>query len=232
MRAGAWIRPLVFAVAVGCSADGDKTPNTSSGTGTDTGTATGSETRADTEVGAGTRTDTGTATGTRTGNGTGTASRTDTGTGTASGDGADYVDAHNAVRAAVVKPTNYPAGQTWEPIPPVTWSASVAATAQAWADHLVASGCVLEHDTKSGYGENLAMGTNLAAQGAVNLWAGEKTAYTYNARYQFESSTGHYTQLVWRKSTQIGCGSATCDRAVIVCCRYSPPGNTIGQQPY
>lgn len=182
----------------------------------------------------GNQTSTGTATTagmTNTGIDTGTGARTDTGT-VATGDGADYVNAHNGVRAAVTKPASYPAGQTWEPLPPVTWSSSVAASAQAWVDHLVASGCAFEHETNSGYGENLAMGTNLTPQGAVTMWAGEKSAYTFSPRYQFDANTGHYTQLVWRKSTQIGCGSATCNRMVIICCRYSPPGNYIGQQVY
>ena len=145
---------------------------------------------------------------------------------------ADYVNAHNAVRAAVVVPANYPAGQPWVPLPDVTWSDSIAATAQAWAEQLASSGCTLEHATGTGYGENLAMGTRLTAQGAVDMWAEEASRYTYSPEYQF-TDAGHYTQIVWRATTQIGCGSAACSgNSVIVCCRYSPPGNVIGQQPY
>jgi hypothetical protein len=44
------------------------------------------------------------------------------------------------------------------------------------------------------------------------------------------TNTGHYTQIVWRKTTQIGCGSATCGNSNVVVCRYSPPGNYIGEQ--
>ncbi len=202
------------AFGVACS---DKGEGTSTTGGTKTATVTATSTGLDSGTRTGARSDTSTAVATST---------------PATGDGADYVNAHNVVRAAVTKPTNYPAGQTWEPLPPVTWSASVAASAQAWVDHLVSSGCAFEHEANSGYGENLAMGTNLTAQGAVNMWTDEKESYTFSPRYQFESSTGHYTQVVWRKSTQIGCGSGTCNRMVIVCCRYSPPGNYIGQQVY
>lgn len=147
-----------------------------------------------------------------------------------SGDAAAYVNAHNAVRAAVVEPANYPG--TWQPLPPVTWSEQVAASAQEWANHLRdTQNCNLVHDTGSGYGENLAGGWQLSPEVAVELWAEEKETYTYNPRYQFVS--GHYTQIVWRDSTTIGCASASCsENQSVIVCRYSPPGNVIGQQPY
>ena len=36
---------------------------------------------------------------------------------------------------------------------------------------------------------------------------------------------GHFTQLVWKGSTQIGCGVASCGGQNFWVCRYSPPGN-------
>ncbi len=146
-------------------------------------------------------------------------------------DAQEYVDAHNQVRAAVEAPAGYVG--TWEPLPNVSWSDKVAATAQVWADHLRDTmDCGLEHDQDSGYGENLAAGTNVGASRAVELWAGEIDDYTYSAKYQFESNTGHYTQIVWRKSTSIGCASAQCGRSSVVVCRYDPPGNFIGGSIY
>jgi uncharacterized protein YkwD len=139
-----------------------------------------------------------------------------------------YVDAHNAVRAAVEEPAGYVGA--WAPVPPVSWSNEVATTAQAWADHLKdTASCGLMHAQGSGYGENLAGGTRLGAQAAVKLWADEKDNYTYSPKYDFATNTGHYTQLVWRKSTHIGCGSATCSNGSVVVCRYDPPGNYIGE---
>jgi hypothetical protein len=38
--------------------------------------------------------------------------------------------------------------------------------------------------------------------------------------------------MVWRTTTQVGCATArTADEEVLVC-RYSPPGNWIGQTAY
>jgi pathogenesis-related protein 1 len=138
-----------------------------------------------------------------------------------------YVDAHNAVRAAVEAPSNY-AG-TWQPLAPVSWSNEIAATAQEWANHLKDTmGCGLEHAQGTGYGENLAGGTDVGAQKAVDMWAAEKKNYTYSPDYEFDGNTGHYTQIVWRKSTHIGCASAKCPDSNVVACRYDPPGNFIG----
>jgi pathogenesis-related protein 1 len=152
-----------------------------------------------------------------------------TGSGTTSPDARAYVDAHNAVRAAVEEPAGY-AG-IWEPLPSVSWSETAAAGAQQWADHLAVDlECRLEHAKDTGYGENLAMGTNVGAERAVEMWASEKDNYTYEKSYAFSPDTGHYTQIVWRKSVRIGCASAKCSRSTVVVCRYEPPGNFLGAE--
>ncbi len=142
----------------------------------------------------------------------------------------EFVTAHNAVRAAVTEPADYPG--VWEPLPPVTWSEAVSASARTWAYHLRdANGCALEHEIGGVYGENLAGGGGLTPSGAVDMWASEKDQYVFDPTYDFVA--GHYTQLVWRDSTEIGCGIATCaGGSSVISCRYHPPGNVIGQQPY
>ncbi len=150
-------------------------------------------------------------------------------TGSSFPDAQVYVDAHNAVRAAVEKPDGY--SGTWQPLPDVVWADEVATTAQSWANHLRDTGaCGLQHAMNTGYGENLAAGTRLGAQGAVDLWAAEKKNYTYSAEYVFSGDTGHYTQIAWRKTTHIGCASASCSGSNVIVCRYDPPGNYIGEQ--
>jgi hypothetical protein len=99
------------------------------------------------------------------------------------------------------------------------------------------------HSGAAGLGENLARfwGQAGSAQTTVNLWASELSCYTYGAFMRGDSCTsacdesggcGHYTQIVWRNTTEVGCGVASCGSSEIWVCNYSPPGNYVGQNPY
>jgi pathogenesis-related protein 1 len=137
--------------------------------------------------------------------------------------------AHNAARAAV-SPAANPA------IAPLTWSSEIAATAQAWAD-----GCKFQHSAGK-YGENLyaSGGANTTPQDVVASWVGEAKDYDYAAN-SCSGVCGHYTQVVWRKSTKLGCGVTNCTKNSpfagfpnwqIWVCNYDPPGNFNGEKPY
>ena len=136
--------------------------------------------------------------------------------------------AHNAARAAV-------AGAN-PPIPPLTWSADVAATAQAWADK-----CMFDHSGGK-YGENIyaSGGSTPTPADVVNSWVGEAKDYNY-ANNSCSGTCGHYTQVVWRASTKLGCGMKNCTTNspfsgfpnwTLWVCNYDPPGNFNGQKPY
>lgn len=102
--------------------------------------------------------------------------------------------------------------------PAMTWDEEVAKTAQAWADR-----CVFDHDTASGFGENLAGGSEQPTE----MWYEEIKDYNFAAP-GFSQATGHFTQVVWRNSTKLGCGRAMCGFGVYYVCRYSPGGNVTG----
>jgi uncharacterized protein YkwD len=117
--------------------------------------------------------------------------------------------------------------------PPLAWSPKIAAVAQKWADHLRdAGGCrVLQHSGGE-YGENLAAATVglLTNEAVVDMWYGELEQYNFK-KPGFGMNTGHFTQLVWAATRQIGCGVATCGDAEIWVCNYDPPGNVDGEYP-
>ena len=138
--------------------------------------------------------------------------------------------AHNAARAAV-SPAASPA------IPNLVWSKTVASAAQTWADR-----CKFEHSGGK-YGENIyaSGGKDVNAADVIGSWVGEAKDYDY-ASNKCSGVCGHYTQVVWRKSTQLGCAAAKCSTNSpfgtgfpewqFVVCNYDPPGNFNGEKPY
>uniref|UniRef100_J3MIC4 SCP domain-containing protein n=1 Tax=Oryza brachyantha TaxID=4533 RepID=J3MIC4_ORYBR len=139
----------------------------------------------------------------------------------------DFVDPHNAARADVG-------------VGPVTWDDTVAAYAQAYAEQRRGD-CQLRHSDSGGkYGENIfwgSAGAAWSAADAVSSWVSEKEWYDHDSNSWAApegSSCGHYTQVVWRDSTAIGCARVDCDNdlGVFITCNYSPPGNFEGQSPY
>ncbi|MBI5517344.1 MAG: hypothetical protein HY909_26460 [Deltaproteobacteria bacterium] len=118
--------------------------------------------------------------------------------------------------------------------PPLTWSPAVAASAQRWADRLRQAGCGMQHSSsseRSGYGESLFGGSgSYTPEQAVEAWYSEVGQYNYG-RPGFSGSTGHFTQVVWRATTSVGCASATCSGSILWVCQYSPAGNMAGQFP-
>lgn len=91
----------------------------------------------------------------------------------------------------------------------LSWSEQLAQGARDWA-----SACAFQH-SQGDYGENLFMGS-----GRYN----EIADYDFDNPV-YDNKVGHFTQMVWKDSTMLGCGVATCGDQTLWVCRYSPPGN-------
>ena len=108
---------------------------------------------------------------------------------------------------------------------PLTWSPTAAASAQQYASTCPSNGQGgFNHDPQATYGENLAWGQGLSGTGAVDLWYAGKNQYNF-ANPEWSNAVGHFTQMVWKGSTEIGCGVAVCGGQNFWACRYSPRGN-------
>lgn len=106
---------------------------------------------------------------------------------------------------------------------PVRNSELLRAEAQAWADR-----CVFQHAQGTGHGENLAIGGGLTAERAMQLWYAEGNGYPYGTATP-PTSYMHFTQIVWKGTAEVGCGTRACPQGTFHVCRYNPPGNFIGQ---
>jgi uncharacterized protein YkwD len=117
-------------------------------------------------------------------------------------------------------------------LPPLVWSDKAAAVAQQWAEALLERNQFI-HRPKSIYGENLfeVEGTRFSPAQVVSQWASEARNYDY-ASNRCNGVCGHYTQIIWRGTSELGCGLAHGQRREIWVCDYSPPGNIIGKRPF
>ncbi|XP_060596666.1 Golgi-associated plant pathogenesis-related protein 1-like isoform X2 [Ruditapes philippinarum] len=131
---------------------------------------------------------------------------------------------------AVVERHNY--YRALHGVPAVTENAAITAFAQDFATYLDTNGLWHHNPNASanGYGENLSWMSNPAATGqdhvdnlyineanfyAQQQYCGEEPNMSYFAYY------GHYTQIVWESSLEIGVGKSS----GYVVINYSPPGN-------
>ena len=153
------------------------------------------------------------------------------------------LEVHNCARKTVT-----PAAST--PIIPLTWDATVASTAQSWAN-----GCAYGHGGQNGYGQNIYAAASTDPNFTATLadaalaWASEEPYYTYSNNTcntanppNTAQTCGHYTQVVWSSTTQLGCGLKFCTTNspfgppftnwYFIVCDYNPPGNFTGQRPY
>lgn len=123
--------------------------------------------------------------------------------------------------------------------PKLTWSNKLAEEAQKWAE-----GCTNQHSS-AGQGENLAFFTPTA----TNTDAFQKSWYCEIKWYDFNNPklvggfkkgcdapvNAHFTQVVWKDSTKLGCGKKTCtingSTGTYFVCRYTPPGNFNASDP-
>jgi tetratricopeptide (TPR) repeat protein len=141
--------------------------------------------------------------------------------------------AHNRVRATVG-------------VPPLRWNPRLAEVARRWANACVDDAAPRGMIDHSGgrdasfpgpIGENLFATTAEVVDpvAAVQDWASEAKAYDLARNACRGPMCGHYTQLVWQGTTDVGCGVGTCPRLrfhTTLVCNYWPVGNWVGERPY
>ena len=128
-------------------------------------------------------------------------------------------------------------------LPRLEWSETLAEGARDWAGRLSRIGYLAHSedspDDPDPPGENLWAGTrgSYTVEQMIAFWTDERVHFR-NGRFPDNSTTGeledvgHYTQIVWRATTRVGCAIADNGEDEYLVCRYKVAGNVIGEMPY
>ncbi|CAO2828288.1 unnamed protein product [Amaranthus hypochondriacus] len=138
-----------------------------------------------------------------------------------------FLDAHNQARAEVG-------------VGPLKWSPTLAnATARLVMYQRLKNNCQFADlsSNKIKYGANQlwAQGSVVGPKMAVDAWVAEKKYYNHeNNTCTMGQQCGVYTQVVWRKTAELGCSQTSCVKngTSLTVCYYNPPGNIVGESPY
>ncbi|KAF5355178.1 hypothetical protein D9756_005479 [Leucocoprinus leucothites] len=138
----------------------------------------------------------------------------------------DAINVHNSYR------TQYGGAQ------PLTYDDGLAAEAAEYANQ-----CSWDVSKREGAGQNLNFTQHFASpptatiKDAVDAWVDEVRKYDFDNPH-FSEETGHFTQVVWKSTTKVGCARTVCGNEnpshgdsgewVNIVCRYTSPGNVIG----
>lgn len=134
--------------------------------------------------------------------------------------------------------------------PPLAYSKDLENAAKKWAAHLQADNCSMMHSQgKVGpSGENLYWASaskkanakdeqgnwvwqnslqNISEADVVQAWYDEVQWYDYETNSCDKGRMcGHYTQVVWNTTKELGCAAMACaDRSQVWVCEYAPAGN-------
>jgi len=133
----------------------------------------------------------------------------------------NLVDEHNKLRSKIAlgQQAGQPAAANMNK---VVWNKELAKIAQRWADQ-----CVWDHDKFRSKRDGTQVGQNMARTGLsstrknkkemegqltsfVNSWYNEVEDPGFNGAiepFRFDYGSGHYSQVVWAETTEIGCGA-------------------------
>ncbi|KAL1468882.1 hypothetical protein MTO96_041196 [Rhipicephalus appendiculatus] len=69
-----------------------------------------------------------------------------------------------------------------------------------------------------------------AGREAVESWYSEISDYRWDGSTPDVDAVGHFTQLIWKETTSMGCAQARGPtNKILVVANYAPPGNVVGK---
>ena len=104
--------------------------------------------------------------------------------------------------------------------------------AQAFAKSLSSSGQSFSKDiyNEEPLGINVLISDkDLKPEKICNEWYNESKKYDYTNYYKFQKGTGHFTQMIWKNTEEIGIGFEKNDDKMYVVAYYYPAGNIFNE---
>ena len=127
-------------------------------------------------------------------------------------------------------------------LPELVWSKNLANSSQKWADKLISRNLFEHSNTENGENIFMIMGRDASPIEVVDDWASENEYFNYKTRKCIKNccdfvdccpdECGHYTQIIWRDTKEVGCAVSKLGSKQIWVCQYDPPGNYIGEKTY
>ncbi|KAG1934588.1 ancylostoma secreted protein [Pimephales promelas] len=133
----------------------------------------------------------------------------------------EFLETHNQYRAQ-------------HQAPPLVFNEDLCKTAQLWAEHMLSENTLEHSDTKDGENVYYAFSSDKktpTGKEAVDSWYSEIKDYNFE-QPGHQPNTGHFTQVVWKSSTELGVGLATDGNTVFVVGQYKPAGNITNAGNY
>ncbi len=120
----------------------------------------------------------------------------------------------------------------------LAWSDRLAADAAGWAKHLAAND-LYDHaspEQRRGQGENLWKGPRdqWSATETIGFFVAEKRDFQFGTFPEISRTgqwrdVGHYAQVIWPETREVGCAIAYTASDEVLVCRYWPAGNVWGR---
>ena len=84
------------------------------------------------------------------------------------------------------------------------------------------------YNNDSTLGENIIISSKKTAEEICEIWYNENKNYDYSLN-KFQKGAGHFTQIIWKETQEIGFGFKFRDNNFCVVAYYYPAGNILGE---
>ena len=118
-------------------------------------------------------------------------------------------------------------------VPDLKLNENLNEMAQKYANHLLDSQSKINfpfniYNNDSNLGENIMISTKKTAEEMCEIWYNESKNYDFNIN-KFQKGTGHFTQLIWKETKEVGFGFKIDGDNFCGVAYYDPAGNVLGE---